>query len=49
LDWVDLVALVVVTRSLLVFGVRIGALTEARHAGAVLRSFITSRPVDHFS
>jgi hypothetical protein len=32
----------VVTRSLLVMGVRVGALTEARHAGRALHSFIRS-------
>src|ERR1017187_10687442 len=34
--------LLVVTRSLLVLGARAGALTGARHAGAALRSFMTS-------
>src|ERR1039458_8731890 len=36
------VAFLVPTRALLVLGVRAGALTSPRHAGAALRSFITS-------
>jgi hypothetical protein len=39
---VGLATLDEVTGSLLVFGVRVGVFTEARHARAVSRSFITS-------
>jgi hypothetical protein len=42
LDWSVLATLFDATRSLLVLGVRAGALTGSRHAGAALRSFMTS-------
>jgi hypothetical protein len=42
LDRLDVATFFVGTGSFLMLGVRVGALTGARHAGTALRSFITS-------